>query len=113
MRPVRLLAYIAMTFKQFLSTLKQNEPPEVSKYLLSLWYDRKGDWDMAHKIAQDIPDRSGSWIHAYLHRVEGDTWNSNYWYQRAGREMPKLSLTQEWEKLVHFFLKDDTGITVK
>ena len=93
-----------MTYQQFLLSIQKGNPPEVSKYLLSLWYDKQGNWNKAHNIAQDIPDTEGSWIHAYLHREEGDTWNANYWYSRAGRKMPDVSLSEEWESLVRYFL---------
>jgi hypothetical protein len=94
-----------MTFDQYLSSLKNDQPPGFSDYLKSLWYERKGNWTKAHTVAQDIPDRGGSWIHAYLHRVEGDQWNSNYWYAKAGREMPGISLEEEWKVLVDHFLE--------
>lgn len=94
-----------LTYEQFLLSLNNDHPPELSEYLESLWYDKKGDWDKAHQIAQDIPDKLGSWIHAYLHRVEGDEWNSNYWYSRAGKTMPSISLSDEWESLVKYFLE--------
>jgi len=94
-----------MTFEQYLLSLQNNHSPELSDYLVSLWYDKKGNWDKAHQVAQGIPDKDGSWIHAYLHRVEGDTWNSNYWYTIAGKKMPNISLEEEWERLVHYFLE--------
>ncbi len=94
-----------LTLEQFLLSLKNDHPPEFSVYLESLWYDKKGNWDKAHQIAQNIPDKGGSWIHAYLHRVEGDEWNSNYWYSRAGKVMPSISLSEEWDSLVKYFLE--------
>jgi hypothetical protein len=96
---------LAMTYNEFVRSLSKNHPPENSPYLKSLWYEKKGNWDKAHQIAQEIPDCEGSWIHAYLHRVEGDIWNSNYWYDRAGRKMPDISLEKEWEHLVRYFIK--------
>jgi hypothetical protein len=65
-----------------------------------LWYDGKNDWEQAHIIAQDLPTKEGSWVHAYLHRKEGDAWNANYWYNRADRSMPDYSLEKEWEEMV-------------
>ena len=97
-----------MTFEQFLLSLQNNHPPELSDYLESLWYDKKGNWDKAHQIVQEIPDKDGSWVHAYLHRVEGDVWNSNYWYTKAGKKMPEMPLNEEWESLVHYFLEKQT-----
>lgn len=93
-----------MTYDQFIGSLGNEHPPEISGYLKALWYEKKKDWDKAHTIAQDIHDRDGSWIHAYLHRVEGDEWNAGYWYSRAGKKMPDFSTSEEWEELVKHFL---------
>ena len=82
-----------------------HEPPALTDSLLkALWHDAKGDWGTAHAIAQDIHSRDGAWMHAYLHRKEGDIWNANYWYRQAGRDMPKISLQEEWEELALYFL---------
>jgi hypothetical protein len=59
---------------------------------------------MAHNIAQEIADPKGSWIHAYLHRKEGDIGNAGYWYRRAGQQMPQYSLEKEWEEIVQALL---------
>ena len=99
-----------MTFEEFQLSVDNKLPPGFSSHLKSLWYDKKGEWDRAHQIAQELVDSDGSWVHAYLHRVEGDKWNSNYWYSKAGKEMPVLSLEDEWEQLVRYFLdKDNKG----
>lgn len=79
-------------------------PKGISVYLESLWYDKKGDWQKSHTIIQDVEDKKAAWIHAYLHRKEGDIWNADYWYNRAGRKRPSVSLEQEWEDLVKVFL---------
>ncbi len=95
-----------MTFEEFRQTLSNSTPPEKAGTLLrALWHDGKGDWDAAHDIAQDVHTRDGSWIHAYLHRKEGDQWNAGYWYRQAGKSMPSVSLDEEWENLVRHFLK--------
>ena len=87
-----------MDIKSFEQTINDDNPPQsVSVYLKALWYDAKGDWDKAHEMIQDIPDRKASWIHAYLHRKEGDNSNANYWYNKAGRNMPANNLQEEWE----------------
>jgi hypothetical protein len=79
-------------------------PPEgLSIYLTALWYDAKGNWDKAHELIQDIDDAKAAWIHAYLHRKEGDVWNADYWYKRAGKKRPSVSLHEEWESLVLAF----------
>lgn len=85
----------------FKRSLSANTPPEeASIYLKALWYDAKGDWDKSHKLIQDIPDKNASWIHAYLHRKEGDLGNADYWYSRVGKKRPLDTLEQEWEKIV-------------
>jgi len=90
-----------MTFKQFHNSLSQSSPPPgISKHLESLWYDARGDWEQSHNIIQDISDANASWIHAYLHRKEGDIWNADYWYNRAGKKRPDISLEVEWEAIV-------------
>ena len=65
-----------------------------------MWWDAKGDWHRAHEIAQDIESETGSLVHAYLHRKEGDAGNAGYWYRRAGRPVCSGSLEQEWEAIV-------------
>jgi hypothetical protein len=90
-----------MTKEQFNAALSQDTPDAgLSQELQSLWYDKKGDWDTAHTIAQSIQTERGSAIHAYLHREEGDLGNASYWYNRAGRERPTVALEEEWEALL-------------
>jgi len=72
-----------MTLDQFRATLSRSRPPDVSPLLRALWHDTNGDWGRAHTIAQDIDDASAAWVHAYLHRKEGDSGNAAYWYRRA------------------------------
>jgi len=54
-----------------------------------LWYDATGDWNTAHEIVQAMDDTMATRIHAYLHRKQGDLWNSNYWHRRAGSKLPQ------------------------
>jgi hypothetical protein len=68
--------------------------------LLALWWDGRGDWDKAHEIAQEVVDADGAWVHAYLHRKEGDLGNAAYWYRRAGRAVGAGDLKREWEAIV-------------
>jgi hypothetical protein len=90
-----------MNLSTFKESLSANEPPQnISVYLQSLWYDAKGDWDKAHQLIQDVEDKNASWIHAYLHRKDGDVANSGYWYSRAGKRRSSLSLEKEWEEIV-------------
>lgn len=94
-----------MTFEAFKSTLTNDEPPAgISGPLVALWYDGKEYWSQAHNVAQEIDDKEGAWVHAYLHRKEGDTWNAGYWYTRAGRSMPGYPLEKEWEEIVRALL---------
>jgi hypothetical protein len=90
-----------MTFVEFKNSLSAPGPsPDWSVYLQSLWYDAKDDWEKAHTLIQDVPGDTASWIHAYLHRKEGDIWNADYWYKRASQKRPSLSLEDEWEQIV-------------
>lgn len=94
-----------MNATQFKQSLSLPEPPAgISVYLRALWYDGKGDWEKSHNMIQDLPDKMASWIHAYLHRKEGDTGNAGYWYHKAGRNMPGYSIEQEWETIVQALL---------
>lgn len=87
-----------MNFTQFQESLLQPIPPSrISNHLKALWYDGKGDWQQSHDIIQDINDTNAAWIHAYLHRKEGDIWNADYWYSKAGKKRPTVSLQEEWE----------------
>ena len=99
-----------MDLHQFRQSLQQQQPPHaVSVYLQALWYDAKGNWEKAHMLIQDGTDRDSSLLHAYLHRKEGDLWNADWWYRKAGSERPKLSLEAEWESLVKQFCNDAAG----
>jgi hypothetical protein len=90
-----------MTFDEYIAGIKNELPStELSETLTSLWWDKKGDWDKAHDIAQEIPTTPGSAVHAYLHRKEGVLWNADYWYSRAGRIRPDIPLEAEWKLLV-------------
>ena len=98
-----------MNLNEFRQSLKENNPPEgLKQTLLSLWYDGKGNWHEAHEIADKIPGANGAWVHAYLHRKEGDNWNADYWYVRAGKTRPDILLIKEWEEIVKYFLGLDT-----
>ena len=95
-----------MNFADFKSSLDSDNAPEgLSPLLLALWYDGKNDWERSHDIAQDIHTNDGSWIHAYLHRKEGDPGNAAYWYRKAGKLVPTVSLEKEWEEIVKVLLR--------
>lgn len=92
---------INLTFQEFTASLNNTTPPSnLSILLQALWHERKGEWEMAHTLAQDVNSKEGSWIHAYLHRVEGDTGNAAYWYQRAARPIAKGNVKDEWDEIV-------------
>jgi hypothetical protein len=89
-----------LTLTKFRSSLHAKEPPDgLTAPLLALWHDGHGDWDAAHKVAQDIETADGSWIHAYLHRKEGDASNAAYWYRRADKPVSHASLDDEWAEI--------------
>ena len=72
----------------------------LSPPLAALWWAAKGNWDQAHKIVMNEETREGAWVHAYLHRVEGDLGNAGYWYRQAGQPVAKDSLEAEWARIV-------------
>ena len=95
-----------MTIDEFRQTIARGSAPQdLSPVLLALWHDGHGDWDAAHHVAQDVPDPDGAWVHAYLHRKEGDAGNAAYWYRRAGRPVATIPLEREWEEIVGAFLE--------
>ena len=95
-----------MTLNEFIATVSANTPPPkgINPALVALWHDARGDWDAAHEVAQDVPDPDGAWVHAYLHRKEGDASNAAYWYRRAGKPVATTSLEDEWQHIVSAFL---------
>jgi hypothetical protein len=80
--------------------------PTLSPELAALWWAAKGDWGAAHRIVQDEDGANAAWVHAYLHRVEGDLGNAGYWYRRAGQPVAKDGLDAEWDRIVSALLKD-------
>lgn len=90
---------------EFKASLSGAAPvPRLSAPLAALWWAAKGGWDEAHKIVQDESTREAAWVHAYLHRVEGDLGNAGYWYRQAGRPAARDSLEEEWERIVSALL---------
>jgi hypothetical protein len=80
-------------------------PEDIHPLLQALLLDAAGDWDSAHRLAQNEPSTDGSWVHAYLHRKEGDLGNAGYWYRNAGKHMSDLSLEEEWEYIAQALLE--------
>ncbi len=94
-----------MNFTQFRESLQLAEPPAAMPDLLAaLWWDARGDWHRAHTLAQDVESPDGAWVHAYLHRREGDPANARYWYRRAGRQPGREALDQERDAIVQELL---------
>ena len=89
-----------MTLDEFRQSLTAAEPPAgLSHALAGLWWNGKGDWTRAHESAQQDKGPEGAWVHAYLHRKEGDQDNAAYWYSRAGKTVCRESLDEEWRSI--------------
>jgi hypothetical protein len=92
---------------EFRASLSRAVPaPGLDAPLAALWWAAKGNWQEAHKIAQDVETVDGAWVHAYLHRVEGDLGNAGYWYRQAGQPVAKDSLDAEWARVASALLGD-------
>ncbi len=99
-----------MEVAEFRESLQQKKPPEgLSAALEALWWDGKGNWDEAHEAAQRDEEEGGAWVHAYLHRKEGDTPNAKYWYRRADRAVGYGDFEREWESIVGWLLRKSSG----
>jgi len=95
-----------VTLAEFKRTTSEDAPPAtLPPPLRALWHDAKGNWDAAHDVAQDIDNATGAWIHAYLHRKEGDLGNAGYWYRRAQKPECRSSLDAEWEEIATALLE--------
>jgi hypothetical protein len=96
---------LIMKHQEFRDSLQQPHPPSgINHALAGLWWDAKGDWNKAHESAQRDEGPRGAWVHAYLHRKEGDVANAGYWYQRAGKPVANGSLEEEWQQIVETLL---------
>jgi len=95
-----------MTLDEFTQLIEKQDrcPSDLPPALQALWYDKKGDWNKAHKIVQVASDTDSGWVHAYLHRKEGDLSNAHYWYRHSGRSQFNAELSQEWELLARELL---------
>lgn len=89
-----------MTLEEFRESLRSDRPPPgLSLALAGLWWDAKGSWEKAHESAQKDEGPAGAWVHAYLHRKEGDASNAGYWYRRARKPHSQSSLELEWTEI--------------
>ena len=94
-----------MTLPEFRASLSAGAPPPgLAPLLRALWHDANGDWGAAHHVAQDIESSDGAWVHAYLHRKEGDAGNAAYWYRRAGNPVAHDTLEEEWARIAEALL---------
>jgi hypothetical protein len=91
---------VVVNVAAFIASLDGGAPaPGLNAPLVGLWWAAKGDWDQAHRIVQDDQGLDAAWVHAYLHRVEGDLGNAGYWYRQAGQVAAKDSLEAEWQRI--------------
>jgi hypothetical protein len=92
---------MVVTPAEFDATLSQAVPPRaLATPLEALWWAKKGDWDKAHRLVMDDASREAAWVHAYLHRVEGDLGNAGYWYRQARQPVAQGALDAEWTAIV-------------
>jgi hypothetical protein len=96
-----------MTTEEFFASTQSDlaPPANAAVVLHALWHSKRDEWDLAHEIAQKIDTPEAAWVHAHLHRVEGDETNARYWYTRAGKPHSKKSLADEWHEIVDTLLK--------
>lgn len=95
-----------MTLEEFEKSLRGNNPPSSTvPALRALWLDGKGDWDAAHKTVQEDESLHAAWVHAYLHRKEGDLSNAGYWYRQAQKQACQDSLENEWRDIAAALLE--------
>ena len=96
-----------ISFEDFIVSIDDADAPpdELNLWLKALWLDANGDWDAAHEIVQETNDAFGFWIHAYLHRKEGDQFNASYWYRRCGKSLPEYNLREEWEGIARIIIE--------
>jgi len=96
-----------MTLQEFRDSLVRDEPPrQLTPALAGLWWDAKGEWKRAHESAQQDEGPAGAWVHAYLHRKEGDASNAGYWYRRADKTPCRSSLEEEWIEITEYLLSE-------
>jgi hypothetical protein len=94
-----------MTPSEFKASLKKPKPPaSLAPALAALWWAGKDEWEHAHRIVMKEGGKDCAWVHAYLHRVEGDRDNAHYWYRQAGRSVAQGSLPDEWSKIARTLL---------
>ncbi len=102
----RAMILVAMKREEFDKSIALDAPPDgLSVPLQALWFDAKGNWEKAHDLVDDLETQDGMAVHAYLHRKSGETSNSEYWYERCGREFQRPTFEAEWQALVEALIK--------
>jgi len=97
-----------MNLRSFHRSLESDSPPDdLAPAMSALWHGKRGDWERAHSIVQGEDGRDCAWVHAWLHRVEGDMANARYWYDRAGKDARSEPADEEWRKIVIELLRSD------
>ena len=96
-----------MTIDEFTQSIQTQANPSsfLPPALQALWYQKKENWHQAHQIVQNASDADSAWVHAYLHRQEGDIHNAQYWYKRSGKPESKIAISQEWEQIANELLR--------
>jgi hypothetical protein len=99
---------LVVTLDAFTQSAVQSAPPSSLRApLQALWWARKGDWERAHKLVMDDTSGDAAWVHAYLHRVEGDLPNARYWYRQAGQPVADGALDTEWSAITQALLAQE------
>jgi len=105
-----VVSEVSVSMAEYSASLAGAAPAtDLAPPLAALWWAAKGDWDQAHRIVQDASSREAAWVHAYLHRVEGDLGNASYWYRQAGQPVARTELTKdelkaEWQQIASALL---------
>lgn len=97
-----------MTLDDFIQATRDSDaaaPQELPELLLALWHAKRAEWDKAHEIVQSLETHDAAWVHAHLHRVEGDLPNARYWYSRADRAEPSYDTATEWRAITSSLLE--------
>lgn len=96
-----------MSFADFLKSVAEDAAPpgSLTPALTALWHDHREQWEVAHTFAQEAAGKDGAWVHAYLHRKEGDDSNAAYWYRLASQPVARDTLQTEWEQIARALLQ--------
>jgi hypothetical protein len=100
-----------MSLAEFKRSVSKTRPPAgLAPALAALWWQAKDDWERAHALVMDQSGKDCAWVHAYLHRVEGDLGNARYWYGQAGKVPPTARLAAEWDRIADALLAAPASI---